>query len=145
MDQPRTVGPYDGSSVRGYLIGREGSRARIVDSGPSRQPVVTVGSTVLVEDEATGKTATYQVVGPHPSLENDAVSTVSPVGRAPDAQPEDGSVTVVIPSGPSRTLRLARLEATADGGIRQDPATTWTGSCASRGSRMRPGTHSTGR
>ncbi len=114
MDQAKTAVAQNGSASNAYLIASSEevvSRARIIDSGPSGQPVVTMGSTAVIEDETTGETSTYRGVGPHWPLASDAPSTV-PVGRVPLDQSEIRSATVVLQTGLSRTLRVARLEVT---------------------------------
>ena len=97
------------------------ARAVVVDSADAKQGVAVIGSTLWIEDLASGATAPYRLAGAHQSIGPDVISAASPIGRAlMGAQP--GTVaTVELPNGRSRNLRLVEVE-TGTGGREQRQA-----------------------
>ena len=73
--------------------------------------VVTVGSVVHVRDEKTGKSVKYTIVGSAEAkpAEN-RLSNESPVGRALLGRRRDDEVSVQVPRGPARKLKITKIE-----------------------------------
>jgi transcription elongation factor GreA len=67
---------------------------------------VTIGSTVTVVDDATGKTLDYVVGSAHGVLSPGTVSALSPVGRALLGRRVNERVSVHLPHGRRRRLAL---------------------------------------
>ena len=86
--------------------------ATIVDDKNVETSVVSVGSLVRVKDQKSGKSVQYQIVG---SAEADPsenkLSNESPVGRALLGHKRNDIVTVAVPRGPSRKLKITKIEA----------------------------------
>jgi transcription elongation factor GreA len=86
--------------------------ATIVDDKNVETSVVSVGSLVRVKDQKSGKSVAYQIVG---SAEADPsenkLSNESPVGRALLGHKRNDIVTVAVPRGPSRKLKITKIEA----------------------------------
>ncbi len=86
--------------------------ATIVDNRNIETDVVSVGSRVRVKDQKSGKSLAYQIVG---SAEADPsenkLSNESPVGRALLGRKRGDLVTVAVPRGPSRKLKITKIEA----------------------------------
>ena len=76
--------------------------AKVIDNHDVRSDVVTVGSTVRLEDE-TGEELTYTIVGsPEADPLHDRISNESPVGRALLGKRKGERVTVKAPGGTVR-------------------------------------------
>jgi transcription elongation factor GreA len=89
------------------------ARAAVIDPANAERGVVVIGSTVLVEDLDSGAVRQYRLASAHHSGGPDTISAASPMGRAlVDATPGT-VVTVDLPNGRSRSVRLA--EVTNDG------------------------------
>ena len=88
------------------------SRARVTTTQATDAAVARIGATVVVEDLANGEKLRYRVVGAHDSSGNGmrVVSAASAVGRAIIGRPEGSCVDVILPTGATRRLRLARVE-----------------------------------
>jgi transcription elongation factor GreA len=86
--------------------------ATIVDDSKVEKDVVSVGARVRVKDQKSGKSVAYQIVG---SAEADPaenkLSNESPVGRALLGRKRGEVVTVPVPRGPSRKLKITKIEA----------------------------------
>jgi transcription elongation factor GreA len=86
--------------------------ATILDESTLEKDVVSVGSKVRVKDEKSGKSVLYQIVG---SVEADPsenkVSNESPVGQALLGHKRGEIVTVAVPRGPKRKLKITKIEA----------------------------------
>jgi transcription elongation factor GreA len=86
--------------------------ATIVDDSKVGKDVVSVGARVRVKDQKSGKSVAYQIVG---SAEADPsenkLSNESPVGRALLGRKRGEVVTVPVPRGPSRKLKITKIEA----------------------------------
>jgi transcription elongation factor GreA len=86
--------------------------ATIVDSKDVEAGVVSVGCTVRVKDEKSGKSVAYQIVG---SAEADPasnkLSNESPVGSALIGHKRGDIVTVPVPRGPRRKLKITKIDA----------------------------------
>jgi transcription elongation factor GreA len=85
--------------------------ATIIDAKSVEKDVVSVGSKVRVKDQKTGQSILYQIVG---SAEADPadnrLSNESPVGQALLGHKRGDVVTVAVPRGPSRKLKITKIE-----------------------------------
>lgn len=86
------------------------ARAVIVDPDEAATGVATIGSTVTLEDLATGKRSRYRVAGAHAARGRDAVSAASPMGQALLGAAPGDEVTFELPSGKQPTVRLIATE-----------------------------------
>jgi transcription elongation factor GreA len=86
--------------------------ATILDQKAVEKGVVSVGSKVRVKDQKSGKSVLYQIVG---SAEADPaehkVSNQSPVGQALLGHKYGDIVSVPVPRGPNRKLKITKIEA----------------------------------
>jgi transcription elongation factor GreA len=74
--------------------------ARIIDNHAVRSDVVSIGSTLKLEDEE-GEELTFTIVGsPEADPAHDKISNESPVGRAVLGRRKGETVTVQAPAGP---------------------------------------------
>jgi transcription elongation GreA/GreB family factor len=82
--------------------------------------VVVIGSTVLVEDLDSGAVSQYRLASAHHSPGPDTISAASPMGRALVGATPGTIVTVELPNGRSRSVRLAEVttDGVADSGAR---------------------------
>jgi transcription elongation factor GreA len=85
-------------------------RATIVDPDEATRGAAVIGSTVLIKDLASGTTGRYQLTSAHRSLAPDAISAASPVGHALIGAIPGATVTVDLPNGRSRTVRLVEVD-----------------------------------
>jgi transcription elongation factor GreA len=73
--------------------------------------VVSVGATVHVKDQKTDKSTKFKIVGSaeaNPS--ENRLSNESPVGRALLGHRRGETVTVPVPRGPARKLKVTKIE-----------------------------------
>jgi transcription elongation factor GreA len=86
--------------------------ARVIDRKDVDTDVVGVGVMVHVKDQKTEKSVKYQIVG---SAEADPreskLSNESPVGKALLGHKRGETVTVPVPRGPARKLKITKIEA----------------------------------
>jgi transcription elongation factor GreA len=86
--------------------------ATILDQKSLEKGIVSIGSKVRVKDQKSGKSVQYQIVG---SAEADPtenkVSNQSPVGQALLGHKHGDVVTVPVPRGPNRKLKITKIEA----------------------------------
>ena len=90
--------------VEGRILMLEGMlrNARVIDNHDVRSDIVTVGSTVRLEDEA-GAELSYTIVGsPEADPLHDRISNESPVGQALLGRRRGDRVTVKTPGGTIR-------------------------------------------
>jgi transcription elongation factor GreA len=84
-------------------------RGAVVIDAPSDASLVSFGSRVAVRDEATGREATYTIVGPtEANAATGALSSSSPVARALLGSRPGETVTVVAPAG-SRRMTVLKI------------------------------------
>jgi transcription elongation factor GreA len=87
-------------------------KATVVDESQVDSDVVSVGSHVRVKDQKSGQSVAYYIVG---SAEADPsenkLSNESPVGSALIGHKRGDVVTVAVPRGPSRKLKITKIEA----------------------------------
>ena len=85
--------------------------AQVIDAKDVSTDVVGVGSIVHVKDEKTGKSQKFTIVG---SAEADPaelkLSNESPVGRALLGHKRNDIVSVPVPKGPARKLKITKID-----------------------------------
>ena len=85
--------------------------AQIIDAKELSTETVQVGSVVSVKDETTGKSVKYTIVGSaeaNPS--QNKLSNESPVGRALIGRRRNDVVSVQVPRGPERKLKITKID-----------------------------------
>jgi transcription elongation factor GreA len=85
--------------------------ARVIDEKEVDTDVVSVGVTVHVKDQKTDKSTKFKIVGSaeaNPS--ENRLSNESPVGRALLGHKRGETVTVPVPRGPARKLKVTKIE-----------------------------------
>ncbi|MGA2469785.1 MAG: transcription elongation factor GreA [Solirubrobacteraceae bacterium] len=85
--------------------------ATIIEADDLSTDVVQVGSVVHVKDEKTGQSAKYTIVGSSEAkpAEN-KLSNESPVGRALLGRKRNEIVSVQVPRGPARKLKITKID-----------------------------------
>jgi transcription elongation factor GreA len=85
--------------------------ARVIDENAVHTDVVSVGVTVHVKDQKTEKSTKFKIVG---SAEADPsenkLSNESPVGKALLGHKRGETITVPVPRGPARKLKITKIE-----------------------------------
>jgi transcription elongation factor GreA len=85
--------------------------ARVIDEKTVDTDVVGVGVTVHVKDQKTDKSSKFRIVG---SAEADPaeskLSNESPVGKALLGHKRGETITVPVPRGPARKLKITKIE-----------------------------------
>ena len=85
--------------------------ARIIDAKDVSTDVVGVGSVVHVKDEKTGKSQKYTIVGSAEANPAELkLSNESPVGRALMGHKRNDLVSVPVPKGPARKLKITKID-----------------------------------
>jgi transcription elongation factor GreA len=86
--------------------------AQLIDEGAISTDVVAVGTTVHVKDQKTEKSAKYRIVGSSEAnpAEN-KLSNQSPVGKALLGKKRGDLVSVPVPRGPARKLKITKIDA----------------------------------
>ena len=85
--------------------------ASVIDAKELSNDVVRVGSLVNVKDESSGKSLQYTIVGSteaNPS--ENKLSNESPVGRALIGHKRNETVSVQVPKGPARKLKITKID-----------------------------------
>ncbi len=85
-------------------------RATIAGPDEAAPGVAVIGSTVSIEDLSSGTTASYRLTSAHQSLGPDVISAASPVGQALIGAIPGATITVDLPNGRSRSVRLVDVE-----------------------------------
>jgi transcription elongation factor GreA len=84
--------------------------AQVIDPGDISTDTVQVGTTVHVKDEKTGKSQKFTIVGSAEANPSQAkLSNESPVGRALLGRKRNDVVSVQVPRGPARKLKITRI------------------------------------
>ena len=84
--------------------------AQVIDPGDISTDTVQVGTTVHVKDENTGKSQKFTIVGSAEANPSEAkLSNESPVGRALLGRKRNEVVSVLVPRGPARKLKITRI------------------------------------
>ncbi|MBV9212944.1 MAG: transcription elongation factor GreA [Actinobacteria bacterium] len=86
--------------------------ASVIDEKAVSGDSVTVGVTVHVKDQKTDKSVKYKIVGSSEAnpAEN-KLSNESPVGKALIGKKRGETVSVPVPRGPARKLKITKIEA----------------------------------
>jgi len=85
--------------------------ARAVDRDEVDTGSVSVGVTVHVKDQKTAKSSKYRIVGSaEASPAEQKVSNESPVGKALMGHKRGEIVSVPVPRGPARKLKITKIE-----------------------------------
>jgi transcription elongation factor GreA len=85
--------------------------ARVIDSGDIDTDSVGVGVTVHVKDQKTDKSSKFKVVGSAEANPAESkLSNESPVGKALMGHKRGDVVTVAVPRGPARQLKITKIE-----------------------------------
>ena len=85
--------------------------ARVIDAKSVETDVVNVGVTVHVKDQKSGDSRKFQIVGPteaNPSEQK--LSHESPIGKALLGHKRGETVSVQVPRGPARKLKITKIE-----------------------------------
>ena len=86
--------------------------ASVIDEGNVSTDVVGVGTTVHVKDQQTEKSVKYRIVGSAEANPSDAkLSNESPVGKALMGRKRNDIVSVSLPRGGTRELKITKIEA----------------------------------
>ncbi len=85
--------------------------ARIIDKKKVDTDNVDVGVTVHVKDQKSGKSTKYQIVGSAEANPAESkLSNESPVGKALLGHKRGELVSVPVPRGPARKLKITKIE-----------------------------------
>ncbi len=85
--------------------------ARVIDAKSVDTDVVGVGAIVHVKDQKTDKSQKFKIVGSaEADPSNSKLSNESPVGRALLGHKRGETVTVPVPRGPARKLKITKIE-----------------------------------
>ena len=85
--------------------------ASVIDAKDLSTDVVRVGSVVHVKDEKTGKSVKYTIVGSAEANPAELkLSNESPVGKALIGKKRGASVSVQVPRGPARKLKITKID-----------------------------------
>jgi len=85
--------------------------ATVIDEKEVTTDVVSVGATVHVKDQKTEKSVKYKIVGSaeaNPS--ENKLSNESPVGKALLGHKRNDIVSVPVPRGPARKLKITKID-----------------------------------
>jgi transcription elongation factor GreA len=86
--------------------------ASVIDEKSVSTDVVSVGSTVHVKDQKTEKSVKYKLVGSaEANPAENKLSNESPVGKALLGKKRGDLVSVPVPRGPQRKLKITKIEA----------------------------------
>jgi transcription elongation factor GreA len=86
--------------------------ARVIDRKSVSNDAVSVGTTVHVKDQKTDKSTKYQIVGSAEAKPSEnRLSNESPVGKALLGHKRGDIVSVPVPRGPARRLKITKIEA----------------------------------
>ena len=86
-------------------------RATVVEAKDLDNGTVNVGVTVHVKDQKSGDSRKFQLVGAAEAQPPDKLSNESPVGKALIGHKRGDVVTVEVPRGPKRKLKITKIEA----------------------------------
>jgi len=86
-------------------------RARVIDEKDLDTDEVRVGTTVHVKDQKSGDSQKFQIVGSaEASPAERKLSNESPVGKALIGRKRNEIVTVDVPRGPKKKLKITKIE-----------------------------------
>src|ERR671920_944439 len=85
--------------------------ASVIDEDAVSTEVVSVGSIVHVKDQKTEKSVKYKIVGSaEANPAENKLSNESPVGKALIGHKRNDVVSVPVPRGPQRKLKITKIE-----------------------------------
>ena len=102
------------TAARVALLENAVANAVVIDASQSVEGVAGIGSTITIEDTADGGERRYRLGSAHEPLERDVISAASPMGQALLGAAPGTSVTVELPSGRDRTVRLLSTATAGD-------------------------------
>jgi transcription elongation factor GreA len=86
--------------------------ASVIDRSSVSSEIVSVGATVHVKDQKTDKSVKYTIVGaPEANPAEMKLSNESPVGKALLGHKRGDVVSVPVPRGPARKLKITKIDA----------------------------------
>jgi transcription elongation factor GreA len=86
--------------------------AKVIDSKDVTGEVVTVGTTVHLKDQKTSKSEKFHIVGSaEANVTERKLSNESPIGKALLGKKRNDIVSVPVPRGPQRKLKITKIEA----------------------------------
>ena len=86
--------------------------SRVIDESEVTADAVAVGVTVHVKDQKTDKSNKFKIVGSaEASPAESKLSNESPVGKALMGHKRGETVSVPVPKGPARKLKITKIEA----------------------------------
>jgi transcription elongation factor GreA len=91
------------------------ARARVVDGHEAAAGEVAIGATVAVEDEVKGTVERFRIAGSLAPTNAGTVTAGSPIGEALIGRRAGDRVTVELPDGRVRDLRVLAIEAEGHG------------------------------
>ncbi len=94
------------------------ARAKVVDLRELEDGVAVIGATLLIEDLFSGALGEYRLSSDHEALRPDTISASSPMGQALVGATPGTIVTVDLPNGRSRSVRLAEVVTPGTAGSR---------------------------
>jgi transcription elongation factor GreA len=87
-------------------------RATVIDESEVDTEVVSVGTLVHVKDQKSGDSKKFQIVGSaEADPTEDKLSNESPIGSALVGHKRGDVVSVEVPRGPKRKLKITKIEA----------------------------------
>ena len=85
--------------------------ATVIDEEAVSTDVVSIGSTVHVKDQKTDKSTKYKLVGSAEANPSESkLSYESPVGKALLGHKRNDVVSVPVPRGPARKLKITKID-----------------------------------
>ena len=85
--------------------------ASVIDPSELSTDMVHIGSVVHVKDEKTGKSTKYTIVGSAEAKPSEnRLSNESPVGKALLGHKRNDVVSVQVPRGPARKLKITKID-----------------------------------
>jgi transcription elongation factor GreA len=85
--------------------------ATVVNPDEISSDIVGVGTTVHVRDEKTGKSQKFTIVGSaEVNPAESKISNESPIGRAVIGHKRNDTVSVAVPKGPARKLKITKID-----------------------------------
>ena len=85
--------------------------AEVIESKKLSSEIVEIGATVHVKDEKTGNSQKFALVGSAEANPAEGkLSNESPVGRAVLGHKRNDVVSVKVPKGPARKLKITKIE-----------------------------------
>ena len=87
-------------------------RARVIDASSISTETVQVGNRVHVKDQKSGESRKFEIVGPaEANPAEQKLSNESPIGKALLGHKRGEVITVDVPRGPKKKLKITKIEA----------------------------------